>query len=342
MIRLALTLHAAAAGAYWWFQPRAFEVGGRQWFEHEVIAPVVFAVSVATLVPRTRPLAGGLLLGFWIAVAGSVSVVGATPPARAMILVTAAAVAGLAVGLRRGETRRPCAAAAPAGVALGAAFLWCAWAPPATTRPAGGEAPATARETRAPSWRQPGPHVRPGLEFDAASRSGFWTVFDHRRVAAVTRVETDPCGTRIRCWSTLDREVPAHLASAVRVAFTGELRVEGVPWKSGDFIAFRRGRMELLRPTQAEKGPFTTIASWNPHDPVIEFDEWRVQVRGWADQASHAESPTAGWGVSQAAIENLGGELVWSLASTSIGRGWHCVRTAPGTYVFEIVIERRR
>ena len=75
-------------------------------------------------------------------------------------------------------------------------------------------------------------------------------------------------------------------------------------------------------------------------DPVIASDGWMAQVRGWAAQSSLDESPTAGWGVSQAAIERLGLMVIWSLASTSIGRGFHTVRTGPGTYVLEIVLSR--
>lgn len=74
------------------------------------------------------------------------------------------------------------------------------------------------------------------------------------------------------------------------------------------------------------------------HDPVLEVNGWKVQVLGWADQASRAESPTAGWGVSQGAIERVGDSLFYELAATSIGRGWHTVRIAPGTYLLEVVL----
>jgi len=249
MTWIPLAVHAIGAGAYWWLQPRGFAIGGRSWFEHEVIVPAVFAISIAGLVPRMRLLAAGLLLGFWLAVAGTIGAVGWTLPARAMIVVVAVALVVLAL-LLRGDGRRPVAVSAPIGAALGAAFMWCTWAPPATTRPAGGAPPPEAR--------------------------------------------------------------PAE--------------------RDGVFVRHGEAR---------KKGPFTTIASWEPHDPWIESQGRRIQVRGWVDQASRAESPTAGWGVSQGTIENVGGMLVWSLASTSVGRGWHCVRTAPGTYAFEVVITRR-
>jgi hypothetical protein len=77
------------------------------------------------------------------------------------------------------------------------------------------------------------------------------------------------------------------------------------------------------------------LVSWDPHDPELETPGWRIQVKGWAEQASRAPSSTAGWGISQAAIE----EGLWfSLAAASVGRGWHAVRTAAGTYGFEIVL----
>jgi len=70
-------------------------------------------------------------------------------------------------------------------------------------------------------------------------------------------------------------------------------------------------------------------------------DEARLESVGGARQASREESPTAGWGVLQRDIERWGGITSWSLAVTSIGRGWHAVRTREGTYVLEAILHRK-
>lgn len=116
----------------------------------------------------------------------------------------------------------------------------------------------------------------------------------------------------------------------------------------GDALRFRatsedlavEGRLELLRTADGEGGPFTVVRAWDPHDPVVESEGWKAQVLGWAVQVSLEESPTAGWGASQGAIERVGSLIIWSLASTSIGRGYHTVRTGAGTYVLEVILSR--
>src|SRR6185503_5947370 len=143
-------------------------------------------------------------------------------------------------------------------------------------------------------------------------------------------------------------EVASHLSSVMKLHILGDAgdatAVEGVPWRLDhrsertEFVAIRNGRTELLRASRLEKGPFETLGSWELRDPLLTIDGWKVRVSGWADQGSPAPSPTAGWGVSQAAIERVDNVYMWSLASTSIGRGWHTVRTAPGVYVLEAVV----
>jgi hypothetical protein len=201
----------------------------------------------------------------------------------------------------------------------------------------------------------------------AVSDRGTWSLFDFRSVDPpawkVSRVEGDALDVRTSCpdfdahgriWiaagkirmrigTTFKREIAAHLATALTVRIPGGAAIEGHPWNPGDpseFIAFREGRMEFLRASHHEKGPFETLAFWPPHDPVLDIGGWRVEVLGWADQASRSESPTAGWGISQGAIERVEDEFLWEFAATSIGRGWHTVRTAPGTYVLEVVLSR--
>jgi hypothetical protein len=211
--------------------------------------------------------------------------------------------------------------------------------------------------------------VTPALDFPAASGNGTWTLFHARPVGLPAfRVEGDSLRFRatsedlaaegvvwvasgrvhIRCATTVKRDIAAHLASAVRVQLpSGSISVDGMPWSSGhgasgpvEFLAFRKGRLELLRTADGEGGPFSVVRAWDPRDPVVESEGWKAQVLGWAAQASLEESPTAGWGVSQGAIERVGSLIIWSLASTSIGRGFHTVRTGAGTYVLEVILSR--
>ncbi len=70
-----------------------------------------------------------------------------------------------------------------------------------------------------------------------------------------------------------------------------------------------------------------------------------LTFRDFASQLSTALSPTAGWGVSQNAIEfaldRPGGTnaTLWlTLAGTSVGRGWDSVGHAAGCYRNRITI----
>ena len=392
-----LWVHAVAAGAFVWLQPRGFSFGSAPFFEHQVIVPALFLLAVATPVlvwfrPRLATFGCFAIGGFWIAISVATWWVGNTVLVKGMVAILAVMagyVALVAAGInRRGESIPIPIASLLGGAALGALFLTCTWAPAATTRPSGDkepDPPGTPAEAVTPSktialrWidghvtlraGKSSVDVWPALEFDSISESGFWTIFDTRTghtapwgmnvarrglmilstdshdLSARVRISVDGETVTIRCATTLKHELAAHLASSMRVRAKGSALIEGHPWLAGhesalvEFVAFRDGRLELLRSSSAEKGPFETIAHWPPRDPVLEIDGWSIQVRGWAEQGSHSESPTAGWGVSQAAIEKVGDEYLWSLASTSIGRGWHAVRTAAGTYVLEAVISR--
>lgn len=213
--------------------------------------------------------------------------------------------------------------------------------------------------------------VRPAMHIVSASTSGWWTLLDFhstqlpawsvQRAGGGLVLTADTAGlsgrvmvsmvdggVRIRSWTTVEREVHAHLASAVEIDVpVGGVEINGRHWHPvaavgrGEFVAFRNGRLALLRTAMAEKGPFETIATWEAADPTVQAGRWQIEVRGWAAQVSRAPSPTAGWGVSQGAIEYIGSTLFWSVASTSVGRGWDTVATAPGTYVFDILIRRQ-
>lgn len=368
-----LGVQAAGAAAYLWLQPRGFSFGSRGFLEHQVVVPAFFAVAVTSLwaVRRQTPLAllgTGILAGFWIAVSGTVWVAGTTIFSKAMIVPLAGA--GLA------SLFRPPLWGVALGLLLGSAFWACAWAPPATTRPSGG-ALEERRPVDGPPTLQEGElsvnveglraivqsktrraDVRLAPDLFAISDRGLWSLFDFRSASPpawrVERVEGETLDLRTACddfatharigisegrvrmrvATTFKREIAAHLATVLWVSIPSRKHREEV----SEFIAFREGRMELLRSTDQEKGPFQTLEAWEPHDPVLEVNGWKVQVLGWADQASRAESPTAGWGVSQGAIDRVGDSLYYELAATSIGRGWHTVRTAPGTYLLEVVL----
>lgn len=332
----------------------------------------------AALCPEGRPrwriaLVAGLA-GFWAVCAGVFAALGSTVFARGLWPILAGALGLAALLARFPERRRQALLGAGMGGVVGGLFLHCAWAPPATTRPRAFQ--ERIRDASPPKVRVEGRYLTleregrrltldPSFRFGASSPSGSWTLFDHRSIQLpaweVRRseseetvfgaiadglkawgqvwVEGDEVHVRIR--TTLEREVAAHLASVFTIIGATPARVQEVDWPDDEpaaFIAFRRGHLELLRASSREKGPFETLASLPQEDPIIEAGGWSIQVRGWAEQASKAESPTAGWGVSQGAIENWGGTLSWSLAATSIGRGWHSVRTAAGTYTLEAVL----
>lgn len=208
----------------------------------------------------------------------------------------------------------------------------------------------------------------PAFEYGSISDDGLWTIFQHRSskpdlwkwrtpedgsLSLITENDDFHCQAHawvqngrvhVRSQTRVKREIASHLSSVMQLCLPGPATVEGVPWnldhrhERTEFVAIRGGRIELLRAASREKGPFETLGSWPLQDPVLAIDGWKVQVRGWIEHGSPEPSPTAGWGVSQAAIERVGDVYMWSLAATSIGRGWHTVRTAPGLYVLEAVL----
>lgn len=114
----------------------------------------------------------------------------------------------------------------------------------------------------------------------------------------------------------------------------------------------RRGLLEVVEASSAEKGPFRTLAACEFEGPLtleVGCEEGRVlrlSLLDWAEQASLQRSPTAGWGLPENAIEfwrEESGAGIWisaSYAATSVGRGWDSVGHAAGTYRNRIRIER--
>jgi hypothetical protein len=211
----------------------------------------------------------------------------------------------------------------------------------------------------------------PAFDYFAVSDRGTWSLFEFRSTSIprwtcggteqgglVLTGENEDFQSSIQVWignravhlkgqTLVRRELSAHLASVLQLYFHGEgdASVEGIPWNMGNvdaysqFITLRHGRTEFLQAAWKEKGPFETLGTWALGDPVLSIDGWKFQLLGWAEQGSREASPTAGWGVSQACIERSGRHTYfWGLATTSIGIGWHTVRTAPGVYQLEAVV----
>ncbi len=114
-------------------------------------------------------------------------------------------------------------------------------------------------------------------------------------------------------------------------------------------------RFHVVEAASGEKGPFRELAA----GPLSRSASLRVTIhdRGkavavmvledWAAQTGTALSPTAGWGVPVNAIEfSLSGDaptstagIYFTLAGTSVGRGWDSVGHAGGTYRNRIKVE---
>lgn len=115
------------------------------------------------------------------------------------------------------------------------------------------------------------------------------------------------------------------------------------------------GTIRIVEASIGEKGPFKTLASgaFKSGDPLTltildgETPKLNVTVADFALQASTELSPTAGWGIPQNAIEfNRDGTgenekiTIWfTLAGTSVGRGWDTVGHGLGTYRNRVRIE---
>jgi hypothetical protein len=167
--------------------------------------------------------------------------------------------------------------------------------------------------------------------------------------------------------TVLRREVRVHLAHALVLGFSadngvGTVRVDGHPFRIGnspplaepvgtfgsavpspvEFVAYRGAQLELLRASVDEKGPFATLARLHDHEPLLSGRGFRIQLSGFARQCSRAPSPTAGFGVSQAALDASYDQIRVELAATAIGRGFNTVRIAPGAYELKVAVRAER
>ena len=191
---------------------------------------------------------------------------------------------------------------------------------------------------------------------------------------ATLRVADDPGGEAVAvdASTTIRRPVFSHLNSFCDLEIRGHrrlflafspcpaTRIEVLPsdYPVGRPARFayvdERRRFLVVEASSGEKGPFHTLAegTLEPSQPltITLYDEdspaGRVTLDDWSAQLSTQLSPTAGWGAPENAIEfSLAGSspsstatIFFTLAGTSVGRGWDCVGHAAGTYRNRITI----
>ncbi len=193
----------------------------------------------------------------------------------------------------------------------------------------------------------------------------FWAA-DGRELLAV---EQDGSAARLDAWTLLERPVYSHLNSFTTVRVSGHRRLglrfspcssalievthadypTGAPARFAYVDTARR--FHVMQAADAEKGPFTPLAEGVLREDetlgvdLVELDEEtrafaHLEFVDFAAQLSTALSPTAGYGVSENAVEfGLDGEsprssahLVLTLAASGIGRGWDSVGHRAGAY----------
>lgn len=172
-------------------------------------------------------------------------------------------------------------------------------------------------------------------------------------------------GFKIEATSHLSKAVFSHLNSfcTLQVSCPGTLSVsfspcvEIVEMKLSDYPVGKPARLAYLdagnvfhvvEANSGEKGPFKTLGKG-----MIKKDEtlmlsiysdgkpiYRISLYDWAKQASKQLSPSAGWRLPENAIEfslitsgnRNSGVIFFTLAGTSVGRGWDSVGHAAGIY----------
>lgn len=168
----------------------------------------------------------------------------------------------------------------------------------------------------------------------------------------------------IDAFTLLKNSVFSHLNTYLRVELEGQpglkLEFSAVPGKPVEILpseyptglperaAYVTGdnTLHVVEASTGEKGPFTPLLEGKVEGPFVVtlHDEkgpaCSLEVSDWVLQASTELSPTAGWGLPQNAIEfhrtgkeaTAPAQLIFTLASTSLGRGWNTVGHAPGVY----------
>jgi len=114
--------------------------------------------------------------------------------------------------------------------------------------------------------------------------------------------------------------------------------------------------LHVVEASTGEKGPFHPLQEGKVEGPLAFtlHDEkgpaCRIELVDWAAQVSTEPSPTAGWGLPQNAIEfhrtgkdaTSPAQVIFTLAGTSLGRGWNTVGHAPGVYANRIKLRSLR
>ncbi len=174
----------------------------------------------------------------------------------------------------------------------------------------------------------------------------------------------------LEAWTRLEEPVYSHLNSFCTLTIRGhrrltlgfspcaDARIEPVP---SDYPAGRPRRAACLLPdgtfrvveaTSAEKGPFATLAEGRLVNEltITLYDEdvlqGRIVMMDWARQAGRQLSPTAGWGMPVNAIElereterpDAPCTVFFTLAGTSLGRGWDAVGHREGVTINRIML----
>ncbi|HYQ01638.1 MAG TPA: hypothetical protein VER96_23355 [Polyangiaceae bacterium] len=175
---------------------------------------------------------------------------------------------------------------------------------------------------------------------------------------------------RIEAQTLLEKTVFSHLNAYSAVSIRGHERLglrfspcpasvvevthSDYPFGAPARLAYldASGTFRVVQASDAEKGPFTTLAE----GPLARGEPLQVELvemadsakrtlstivfRDWSLQVSTELSPTAGWGLPQNAFEfgleshdsSSPAYLDLTLAGTSVGRGWDSVGHGPGVY----------
>ena len=179
-----------------------------------------------------------------------------------------------------------------------------------------------------------------------------------------------PGSARIEAQTRLETTVFSHLNAYTAISIRGHERLglrfspcptsvvevthSDYPFGAPARLAYldASGTFRVVQASDAEKGPFTTLAE----GPLARGAPLQVELvemaesakrtlstivfRDWSLQVSTELSPTAGWGLPQNAFEfgleshdsSSPAYLDLTLAGTSVGRGWDSVGHGPGVY----------
>ncbi|HET7543430.1 MAG TPA: hypothetical protein VFK05_26335 [Polyangiaceae bacterium] len=210
-----------------------------------------------------------------------------------------------------------------------------------------------------------GPKAQLASATKTAEALGLWAPDGRERLS----VRRNSGSIELEAWTMLDRPTYSHLNSFTTVSVSGHrklaLRFSACPaalitvthadYPTGAPARFAyvdaKHRFHVVQATDAEKGPYTSLTEGTlaPGDPLaidlVELSDdartfARLEFLDFAAQLSTALSPTAGYGVSENALEfgltdtnpSSPAELVLTLAASGVGRGWDSVGHRAGAY----------